>query len=428
MSTIAIDEWADPDVERHYAIRSELVALQERQCELEGELYSLAEKYGIPGLDGVKCKQTVSLANELGAKGMSLSIWWALTPPDWQCPVCKRTKPKIARLDRHGRLMGQLVEHHDHLVDLLSDLFFQEYCKRRDSDADEVARKFVSRACNAFVRFEPVIICGDCNTADADAKKSVGAAKQFSFTPNELRAFSEPVPNSPVRIDRDKLSAVYAEARRRFDECIRLAREFAVVAAENSHWYQRSDRAVTPHRIRDCAQLDAVMFGFRNAGFEDALLPQSKPGKHGWKTRPPRRSRRAPTDEETRYVANVQDSNAWRMADDSWSCPVCRRNKVETMRPSGRLPWMFRNKTRRFSGEEFAKVTICGDCDQTFSNLNREARELGYLDAGDGLRLSIADLRSVISAQPHGMHRIQADVVKELLLRPDPRFEECEEE
>lgn len=42
---------------------------------------------------------------------------WNITPPNWACPVCKRSKLHITRVVKRGVLQGHMHNHHDHIYD-----------------------------------------------------------------------------------------------------------------------------------------------------------------------------------------------------------------------------------------------------------------------------------------------------------------------
>src|SRR4051812_44914875 len=120
-----------------------------------------------PGLDGETSPQTQQLARDLGAAGYALNRWWVTTPPDWTCSVCGRSKPEIARLNRHGALMGELHAHHDHMREYVAHRFAEVSAERGEIVADARATEFIKRAVPVACAFDETVICSDCNAADA---------------------------------------------------------------------------------------------------------------------------------------------------------------------------------------------------------------------------------------------------------------------
>lgn len=98
----------------------------------------------------------------------------------WRCPCCNRTKYELLRWTmrfpkRPNRFEGWVVglhTHHDHAMDVHGGMY--------------------SPHAAAIARFAPVIICEQCNAADATAKRKLGLPENFSFTPFEIRSFIFP--------------------------------------------------------------------------------------------------------------------------------------------------------------------------------------------------------------------------------------------
>lgn len=108
----------------------------------------------VSGFDGAHCKR---LYSSIG--------------PDWQCPGCQRTKYQLLRWtmlfpnrpDRHMGWAAGLHKHHDHG--------------------------------NWPGRFPKTLVCEQCNSADAAAKRALKLPKKFSFSPAEIRCFVIAIPH-----------------------------------------------------------------------------------------------------------------------------------------------------------------------------------------------------------------------------------------
>jgi hypothetical protein len=98
------------------------------------------------------------------------AAWYALPDDAWTCPACRRTKFEIFRWCEKPGHFGDWVfgvcEHHDHLQDF-----------------------------GYAPRFQNVLICDLCNSADGNVKHVLGLPAAFSFSPEEIRGFIEPVPH-----------------------------------------------------------------------------------------------------------------------------------------------------------------------------------------------------------------------------------------
>jgi len=120
---------------------------------------------------------------------------------DWACPCCHRKKREIGRRDRNGRLVCSIVEHHDHLGDWV-------WTKLRPVLAD--AMPVIA---GAWQRFDPTLICQDCNTADTVAKSLVQAPEMFSFSWREINSFIWVQANTKHRVIPGMAAKAYEKAR-----------------------------------------------------------------------------------------------------------------------------------------------------------------------------------------------------------------------
>lgn len=124
-----------------------------------------------------------SLEDFQSFKGAHCKNLWLKVGNDWRCPGCQRTKFELLRWtmlypNRPNRHMGWAAgvhEHHDHGMDAFGGRFF---CDSRYTP-----------------RFAPTVVCEQCNSADASAKKSLGMGNDFSFSPSEISRFITPTPH-----------------------------------------------------------------------------------------------------------------------------------------------------------------------------------------------------------------------------------------
>ena len=127
----------------------------------------------------------------LGYDGAHCKRLYASSGPDWQCPGCHRTKYQIMRWtkrfpNRPTWFMGWVVGlhgHHDHG--------------------------------QGPARFPRTLVCEQCNSADAAAKRELKLPTDFSFSPTEIRCFVISFPHGWHLIN-------YAAARRIYQEVNRL--------------------------------------------------------------------------------------------------------------------------------------------------------------------------------------------------------------
>jgi hypothetical protein len=62
-------------------------------------------------------------------------------------------------------------------------------------------------------RFERTILCEQCNSADASAKRKLNLPKQFSFSPAEIAQFVTATPHGWHLLDYDRAAEIYAAAQ-----------------------------------------------------------------------------------------------------------------------------------------------------------------------------------------------------------------------
>lgn len=119
---------------------------------------------------------------------------WASLDHEWRCPACRRTKFEILRWGvRYKRTpegrrteykdwIATLHEHHDH-----SDGMYNFWGNR----------------------FEPEVICGQCNTSDGTAKRVLCLPEDFSFSPTEIGQFVIATPHGNHKHDFGVAQAIY---------------------------------------------------------------------------------------------------------------------------------------------------------------------------------------------------------------------------
>jgi rubredoxin len=148
------------------------------------------------------CRLMIELLDEHRTKGFEPTGSFFEVAEDWHCPVCLRDKRQIARLTKNASLLCRLVVHHDH---------FEDEIRRKLKDVKPYSK--LQAIISSLVRFQPIVICEDCNNVDAVAKSEVGAPAPFSFAPFELAVMITPVANEPHSFDAKVAAQVYELAR-----------------------------------------------------------------------------------------------------------------------------------------------------------------------------------------------------------------------
>jgi rubredoxin len=350
-------------------------------------------------------------------------MWWRNTSSDWYCPVCRRSKPEILRPDRSGDPIGHLTAHHDHFREYLDNIENERARIVGSASAlDESAKRFLRRFTEGLTRFDDVVICQDCNTADAEAKKIMGAPPHLTFTPGEIGSFILPASGCVHGIDQGKLEQAYQIALDLYDVRKAAAERLADRVLKGSHWYEHVAWTDRPDIIDRDLLGDMRLLGFREGAHASTIQgllapPAAKITNHArWRT-VRREATKAPSDTDIGYVIN-RHSERWNSVPDDWLCPGCGRTKQQIIRPTKQFAWVFVLAESRFVAPEVSygeeKLVICDACNQTMKDFNNQEARADPQIAGESPYLSLADLKRLVRPQTHGLHNIDDCVAREL--------------
>lgn len=380
---------------------------------------------GDVSLDGFMSPLTRALAERFGAESVDMTFGWACTSMEWTCPACGRSKPEIVRLNTNGHLMCRLVEHHDHMKDLVKAEFERQCKAQKVIVADEFAKRFAARASQMVSAYDNAIICDDCNAADPMAKAAVGTHKDFSFSPQEIRRFVRPRLNVPHQIDVEEATRIWHGHAQTFALRLKIVERIAHIAATNTHWYQELPYSQRAESVYQHAEFMQSSYGVPGAIYELAGDKRRPPSKDvsAWRRVVHKRPSVRPRPEDLDYLAKVSFAKDWNKVDDAWHCPTCDRRKVETVRKSNKGDWSFVLSDRSFyaPGERYdgKRAVVCGDCGLLASQLGKEACLMaGAVTASNYAQfLLVSDIALVVRPQPHGRHNVKNDAADELVLR-----------
>ncbi|MBN3815588.1 hypothetical protein G3N57_02765 [Paraburkholderia sp. Se-20369] len=382
---------------------------------------------GSIALDGIMSPLTRLLMERFGTRDVDMTFGWACTPVDWACPACGRTKAEIVRVNSKGHLMCRLVEHHDHMKDLVK-AEFERQCKDQERIvADEYAKRFAARAAPMVSAYDNAIICDDCNSADPTAKSAVGTHKDFSYSPQEIRRFVRPRPNEPHTIDVQEAVAIWQGHEHTFALRLKIIERIANIAATNTHWYQELPYVQRAESVKARAEFIATHYGapgaiYELAGGKPAPLPADV---SAWRHVVHNAPRNRPRPEDIDYVAKVTFTKDWKKVNASWRCPTCDRPKHDTVRKSNNGNWTFVLSDRFFyaRGERYdsKRAVVCGDCGLLASSLGKEACVIAGAETANNYAqfLSVSELAHVVLPQSHGRHNVnnaEADALVTLLV------------
>jgi rubredoxin len=404
------------DLRRFFEIREQLEAHASTMRELEGELETLIVKYQLLA--------DIQPCGAAATEKIRANVWWAKTPSDWQCPCCKRPKSDIIRRDRSGQFIGHLTAHHDHFREFLDNVEVERAkTVTVTSELDASATRFLRRFTEGLTRFDEIVICQDCNIADAAAKKLVSAPTHLTFTPSEISRFIIVTPNEVHRVDEPKLRGVYIAALAKYELRKRSAENLAHRVLDGSHWHEHVAWPDRPETINGTVESDLRLLGFhegaRAATVERLIRPSIRPSSNHmrWRTKQ-RTAGEKPTATEIDYIVR-RYAERWNSVPEDWRCPACDRTKHEIIRPTKQFQWMFVLDEARFVDIDGpygdAKIVICDACRQTIKDFNQEVRHTAEIGAQPLPYLALSDLRRIVRPQPHGLNNIDGDAVEDVL-------------
>lgn len=368
-------------------------------------------------LDGIMSPVSVEISARLSAAKSDMNSWWVKTAQDWACPACGRAKLDIARLNSKGEAMCQLVEHHDHMRDVLKRRFGEISASREVVVADELAEKFAKRSATMVAAYDNTIICGDCNNADVVAKKSAATHRDFSFSPQELRRIVKPAANRPHEIDSSVAQAIWAEQRMTFDLRIKIIDRIAEISANNEHWFQPGSFVNDPEVVN--RRVSSFVSEMRAFGIWETLagsksMTPKRPASR-WREIEHKAPEFPPTKGDIQHAGQVGSRKFWLGTDESWCCPVCNRNRRQIVRQNKGGDWTMPYSSRNFfslsARWKKQEVLTCGDCAEVAQSLGKEAAErvgLGRICSYSAM-VSIDEVARCIIPQAHARHNIDVE-------------------
>jgi len=378
----------------------------------EAEFIESLRDRNMDGIDSEFTFSTRELVRKFEAVGAHLNRWWVMTPVTWKCPCCCRTKDQIVRLNKNNYLTCQLHEHHDHMKDVVKELFESFSIKQNIVVADELSEKFAIKTAFSLSAYDNTVVCFDCNKADADAKKLVKAHRYFSFSPKQIGEFLGVTPNEGHQIDPNKAMLVWQKAEPIFNIRMQMAEKFALIAAEKKDWYQPS--ADTARNIERKARwnFDRHEVTKINKYEPERVLytPEPFKGKNSsWREKSNLQIGKKPSSKQLEHLASTR-GKYWNRYDDNWTCPCCNRNKLSCVRPSKKNPWVLEIKSGSMFEISSSEVNhqadpVCADCLDTAINLGREVlKETGANVSFPSSVICIEELKQIIVIRTHSKH------------------------
>lgn len=144
------------------------------------QLLVASVKHGeIVSIDGIDSPLSLRILAHHGEHEFEMNSHWIASSQTWVCPCCERSKYLISRLGKKNRILAKLVIHHDHMSQALEAAFRHAFEQAGTKNPQVKGQQLVERIAVAFAAYPDVLICEDCNNADAEAKKLLGAPGFF---------------------------------------------------------------------------------------------------------------------------------------------------------------------------------------------------------------------------------------------------------
>ncbi len=389
----------------------------------EEELHTYLRSHVLKGLDSEYSYIYDDIIEAFDAKGLDLDSWWVMTPYDWRCPACQRSKIEILRPNKHGYLTGHIYEHHDHMQEVISREFDRISSSRENVVADVDAATFVGRTAYAVSAFDRTLICSDCNTADVKAKKIVNAPSEFSFSPRELGRFIESHPHTDHEINHRLAFETWEECKPVFQRRCEFIVSIAELAASNEHWFQKSE--MPARRFYKYSHTLFEHYGFdklRGKAFPEHYLftPKKYPkSMDGWRKKKVRLSP-PPSQGEINHMLQTRIMPTWHKTGDDWRCPCCLRSKFECITKNNKKDWDFGVEYKRFCDEQDPRSPIyhdvCRNCASSAIHFGKEAASnTPFAVNSASAILKLSELSAIIVPTPFNRHRYNDGAANKIL-------------
>ncbi|GAA4417991.1 hypothetical protein GCM10011450_09430 [Advenella faeciporci] len=334
---------------------------------------------------------------------------WIGTAQDWRCPCCNRSKFEISRVGNKKQILAKLVEHHDHMSEALKDAFHQVFVNTKISQHTSTGLALVERMATAFAAYDRVLVCEDCNNADTRAKTLLSQydkanLKHQSFSISQIRLFIRIHSHAPHQIDEKNLKDIWTTVRPAYIARMRLIFEVAKAAATQDHWYEKYPPGLIPvptlenRNIPDFKWLSSETL---HRALKKEMISHYSDWSR-WRTEQKKTRLTPPENYEAIILSQGGSARMWRELDHSWHCPICERQKHQTVKyENGRVGFQTHAPTyRSILWRDISR--ICMDCCAVVKSMAWELKK------GFGVAINCTfdcitpnQLRSIITARPY---------------------------
>lgn len=322
------------------------------------------------------------------------------------------------RVNKHGDLSCQLVEHHDHTPDIAKQLFRDVSSSKTVVVADEESKRFVAKISTAFESYPPTVVCVDCNNADTKAKKAANTHMWFSFSPKDIEEIIEVSENCEHTVNIQKAIEIWNVKKDTFYRRIDLINEFVQVAANKDDWYE-------PRKMfyKDFIDVIDVPYKIRDWLYTTKKYSEkSTNNRNEWRTKPKKRIAIVPSKQMIEFAKKTSSYPYYSISDD-WHCPICDRSLDEAFQLSNNKKWGTKLHSATFyDGYE---TSICNECMETIKAVKNEL--YGNRRSAPSM-ITIAEAKSFILSEAYNSHSINNQALNELLERFESRLFNEEDE
>jgi rubredoxin len=381
----------------------------------------------ITTLDGVKSPLSKRISEHHGIDIFEMNSNWACSPQDWVCPCCQRNKFQISRPGSKGQILAKLVIHHDHMGEALRAAFLKAFREAETDTAQIDGSRLVDRMGNAFAAYQEVLLCEDCNNADAKAKNLLGAPAFFSFSVSQIKAFVRSFDHRSHEIDAVKARQMWDSAKAAYELRMRLIADVAQAAATDNHWFEAHPRG--SHAI--------PVFGERKGFSGDPIIEQwvsseslavalgrntsvTTPNLSRWRTEKASGAKALPINFLAILCSHQHQARAWEALPADWCCPICKRSKQDTVEVGVGGKLGINHKGGPGRGGWVSVHRFCNHCFSVFSALKREVTQILGVAAESydaHAIVSPVDIAEIIIPRANSPHVVKNDLAKQLVER-----------
>jgi rubredoxin len=381
----------------------------------------------ITTLDGVRSPLSRRIAAHHGIDMFEMNSNWACSPQSWECPCCQRNKFQVSRPGSKGQILAKLVIHHDHMGEALRVAFLKAFREAGTDTAQIDGSRLVDRMSKAFAAYQEVLLCEDCNNADAKAKKLLGSPSFFSFSASQIRGFIRSSDHRPHEIDSDRAWQMWSSAKDAYELRMRLIADVSYAAATNSHWFEaqpRNSQAIPVFGERKGFSGDSIIEQWVSSESLAVVLGRNTsvttPNFSRWRTEKALSIRSLPHNFLAILCSNQHHAQAWDALSGDWHCPICKRSKQDTVEVGAGGKLGINHKGGPGKGAWASVHRFCNHCFSVFSALKREVTQILGV-AGHSYdayaMVSPVDIANIITARANSPHKVKDDLAKQLVDR-----------